>query len=122
MTALEPHDHMRQARLLLGMVNHPLIAANPQLLSEILWGAATQMVKATAKSHNLPSGNHRELFRAVREFARRTADTELLPEFGAIEKLHINFYDGEMSNAEIEQNRVATMQFVAKMQNILDAP
>lgn len=122
MTTLEPDDHVRQAHLLLDVVNHPLIAVNPQLLSEVLWGAATQMVKATAKSHNLPSSNHRELFRAVREFARQTADTELLPEFGTIEKLHVNFYDGEMSDAEIEQNRIATFQFVAKMQNILNAP
>lgn len=122
MTTLEPHEHVRQAHFFLDVVNHSIIATNPLLLSEVLWGAATQMVKAVAKGHNLPGGNHRELFRAVREFARQTADTELLPEFGAIEKLHINFYDGEMSDADIERNRIATLHFVAKMQNILNAP
>lgn len=61
------------------------------------------------------------MFRAVREFARRSADAELLPDFGRIEKLHINFYDGEMDAAEIAKHHRTTAQFVAKMQRILDA-
>ena len=104
------------------MVNHPLIAANPQLLSEILWGAAAQMVKAVAKRRNLPNRSHRELFRAVRALAHQTDDDELLPEFGTIEKLHVNFYDGEMTDAEIEKKRTVTLQFISKMQSLLNAP
>lgn len=118
---MDPLEHMAQADYLTGIAEHPLIAANLPLQSEVLWGAAAQAVKAVAKSSNLPSESHRELFRAVREFARRTADADLLPEFGNIEKLHINFYDGEMDAAEIARHHRTTTRFVAKMQRILNA-
>lgn len=118
---MEPLAHIAQADYLLDVADHPLIAANLPLQSEVLWGAATQVVKAVAKSNNLPCGSHRELFRAVRELARRTADADLLPDFGNIAKLHINFYDGEMDAAEIARHHRRTTQFVAKMQRILNA-
>ena len=119
---MDTQEHLAQADYLAGIANHPLIAANLPLQSEVLWGAATQAVKAVAKNSNLPCGSHRELFRAVREFARRTADADLLSDFGHLEKLHINFYDGEMDAAEIAKHHRTTAQFVAKMQRILGNP
>ena len=104
------------------MVDHPIITTNRQLQSEILWGVATQLVKAAAKQQNLPNGNHRELFRAVRELGRLTGDSDLLAQFGDIERLHVNFYDGEMENAGIAQRRLVLSRFIAKIQSILNAP
>ena len=118
---MEPLEHMAQADYLIDVSDDPLIAANLQLQSEVLWGAATQAVKAVAKSNNLPCGSHRELFRAVRECARRTEDAYLVREFGNIEKLHVNFYDGEMGSDEIARHRRTTTRFVAKMQRIINA-
>ena len=118
---MEPGDHARQARYLLSIVDHSLIAANRQHQSEVLWGVATQIVKAVAKLHNLRNGSHRDLFRAVRRIGSYTAnDPDLIHEFLSVRELHVNFYDGEMNDAEIEERRAITIQFVAKMQRILD--
>ena len=89
---MESQEHARQSRYLLTSLEHLHIYGNPQLLSEVLWGAATQMVKAVAKRHNLPNGNHRELFRAVREVgANIEPDPDLIREFGRVGQLHENF-------------------------------
>ena len=118
---MESHEHMAQADYLMDIADHPLIADNLQLQSEVLWGAATQMVKAVAKSSLLPCESHRELFRAVRECARRTADASLLREFDNIEELHVNFYNGELSSDAVADLYDDTTGFVAKMQRILNA-
>ena len=81
---------------------------------------ATQMVKAVAKIHNLPNSTHRDLFRAVRLIGTTIADdVNLLPEFGRISDLHINFYDGEMDGAEIADRSTVVILFADKMQRIL---
>ena len=117
---MEPEDHVRQAFHLLDISDRTLIAANGQLKSEVLWGVATQLVKAAGKQQNLTNSNHREMFRAVRELARRTDDPDLMPQFGDIEKLHVNFYDGEMADNDIAERREVLSRFVAKMQRILN--
>lgn len=119
---MEPEDHVRQAFHLLNVSDHPVILDNGQLVSEVLWGVATQLVKAAGKQESIPTSNHRELFRAVREFARRTGDPDLLPQFGDMEKLHANFYDGEMTNNDITERRAVLTRFTGKMRRIFDNP
>lgn len=120
---MNPHEHAAQAWFLLGIVNHPVVVANSQLLSETLWGAATQMVKAVSKTHNRPNHSHRHLFRAVRWIGANVAhDPELIRDFLGIRELHVNFYDGDMSVADIVKHRATTIHFVAKMQRILATP
>ena len=119
---MDDREHATQAADLLGLVSHPLISGNPQLESEVLWGAATQMVKAVAKAHNLRNSTHRDLFRAVGLIGTTIAnDVNLLPEFGRISELHINFYDGEMDAAEIAERSAIVFVFTDKMQRILDS-
>jgi len=106
----------------MSILNHPLVSRNPQLLSEVIWGVATQMLKAVAKMSDLPCETHREMFRAVRQIgANVTSDDELIREFGSAEELHKDFYDGEMSSDEIARDRAMTARFIIKMQRILDA-
>ena len=120
---MEPQHHAAQARFLLDALENDLVIANPQLRSEVLWGAATQMVKAVAKAHGIPNANHRELFRAVRWVGTNLAqDPDLLRQFGRIEQLHVNFYDGEMSADEINDRQCVAKEFVATMQRILGNP
>lgn len=120
---MEPREHTVQAWYLLSIVDHSLVVANRQHRSEVLWGAATQMVKAVAKTHNLPNRSHRDLISAVRRIGMRLAqDTDLIVDFNKIEELHKNFYDGELNDADIEEGHVVTTRFVTKMQQILDTP
>ena len=119
---MDDREHAAQATTLLGLVSHPLISGNLQLESEVLWGAATQMVKAVAKAHKLRNNTHRDLFHAVRLIGTTmTNDANLLPEFGRISELHINFYDGEMDAAEIADRSAVVFRFADKMQRILDS-
>ncbi len=114
-------DAREQAVRLRDFANHPLISGNHQLRSEVLWGVAQQMVKAVAKIHNLPNSTHRDMFRAVRLIGTTIVDdVNLLPEFGRISDLHINFYDGEMDRAEIADRSMIVVLFADKMQRILD--
>ena len=119
---MESHEHSQQARFLLNSLNHPLVAGNSQLLSEVLWGTATQMLKAVARTLNIPCGTHRELFRAARDIgANVTSDPDLIREFGRVGQLHENFYEGDMSDTEIAVRHTVALRIVAKMQRILDA-
>lgn len=117
---MESQEHVQQAYRLLDISDNSLISANRQLHSEVLWGVATQLVKAAGKQENLPNSNHRELFRAVRELARRTDDRDLLHQFGDMEKLHVNFYDGEMAENDVLERRLVLTRFIDKMERILE--
>lgn len=80
------------------------------------------MLKAVAKTLNIPCDSHRELFRAARDIgASVTSDPDLIREFGRVAQLHENFYDGDMSATEIAVRHAIALRFVAKMQRILDA-
>ena len=120
---MDSREHAAQARFLLAVAGLPPVVANRQLRSEALWGAATQMVKAVAKAHNRANRSHRQMIYAVRWISANAANAPELPtEFSRIERLHVNFYDGELSDAEIDDLHDATAQFVAKMQRILGNP
>lgn len=119
---MDARERAAQSALLRDIVSHPLISGNLKLQSEVLWGIATQMVKAVAKAHNVPISTHRDLFRAVRSIGTTVVDDEsLLPEFGRISELHINFYDGEMDAAAITDRSAIVLVFTDKMQRILDS-
>ena len=119
---MDSREHAAQADFLMAVAKQPPVAANRQLRSEALWGAATQMVKAVAKAHNRANRSHRQMFLAVRWIEDNVVnDPELADDFSRIERLHVNFYDGELSNDEIAQLHNATERFVAKMQRILNA-
>ena len=118
---MDAREHAVQAVRLRDLANHPLISGNHQLRSEVLWGVATQMVRAVAKVHNLPNSTHRDLFRAVPLIGTTIADdVNLLPEFGRISDLHNNSYDGEMDGAEIDDRSTMAILFADKMQRIPD--
>ena len=119
---MDTQDHIREARYFLAMADHPVVVANAQHRSEILWGAATQMVKAVAKDNNLPNDSHREMFRAVRNIGNSINYPTLVREFGQADKLHKNFYNGEMSPAEFSHARRRVHEFVSILQRILNAP
>ena len=120
---MDSREHAAQADFLLAVAEQLPVVANGQLRSEALWGAATQMVKAVAKAHNRANRSHRQLIYAVRWIEANAAnDPELASDFSRIERLHVNFYDGELSDAEIDDLHDATAQFVAKMQRILGNP
>lgn len=120
---MDSREHAAQARFLLAIAGQPPVAVNGQLRSEALWGAATQMVKAVAQAHNRANRSHRQMIYAVRWLSANAAnDPELPTDFSRIERLHVNFYDGELSDAEIDNLHDATAQFVAKMQRILGNP
>lgn len=119
---MDPREHTEQAQFLMAAAEQPPVSTNRQLLSEALWGAVTQMVKAVAKTHNRANSSHRQLFHAVRWIGANVSyDAELANDFGRIEQLHVNFYDGELSSDEVADLHGAAVRFVAKMQRILNA-
>ena len=119
---MDSRAHAAQADFLMVAAEQPPVVANGQLRSEALWGAATQMVKAVAKAQRRANRSHRQMIYAVRWLGANTAnDPELANDFSRIERLHVNFYDGELSDDEIDVLHHATGEFVSKMQRILNA-
>jgi hypothetical protein len=69
-----------------------LEAGDVRQVSEKLWNAVVQAVKAYAEATGMPHDSRRLIWAAVRRLARNNA--EILTLFAAVEQLHINFYEG----------------------------
>ena len=67
--------------------------------SEKGWGAASQMVKAVAEFKELRHDGHALLWAVVDTFR----DPELRADFGLANALHINFYEGWLSESLVSQ-------------------
>ncbi len=67
--------------------------------SEKGWGAASQMVKAVAEVRELRHDGHALLWAVVDTFR----DPQLRADFGLASALHINFYEGWLSESLVSQ-------------------
>ena len=84
--------------------------------SEKGWGAAAEIVKAVAAARGWEHGGHRELFQVVSRLVAETGDRDLRYHFGLANTLHINFYEGWLDHATVEDILSQVTRFVEKME------
>jgi hypothetical protein len=86
--------------------------------SEKGWGAAAQMVKATAETREWRHNAHAELYRAVDRLADESGDEQLRVLFHSASSLHINFYEGWMPRRMVQSGLVQVGELVAKLERL----
>ncbi len=83
--------------------------------SEKGWGAAAVAVKAVAEARGLRHEGHRELWRALEQFADETGDGELRAQFGLAGALHTNFYEAWLGVETVEDYLGHVERLVGKL-------
>ena len=106
---------------LLAQAHTELAAGDLRQAAEKGWGAAAQLVKATAEARGWDHDTHRGLFVTVRGLAEETGDTEVHGLFASANYLHVDFYEGVFDAAMVEYHLARVEQFVAKLDALLDA-
>ncbi len=111
--------HQQQSRVFLAQATEELAKDDLRQASEKGWGAASQIVKAVADSRGWDHKGHSQLFSAVGTIANELEDRALRLMFSSANDLHINFYDGYLSNNEVAVRLADVADFVDKMEAIL---
>ena len=89
--------------------------------SEKLYGAATQVIIAICQQRGWKYNNHRSMKWAVADIAREQDDLLIVGGFSTAENFHRNFFHDHMEDYEIETERPAVHDFVARMLTLLDS-
>ena len=88
--------------------------------SEKGWGAAAQMVKSALDARGEPHTGHGHLWRGIELLVDETGDHELRDLFGAAHNLHVNFYEGLLLPATVEQYLARAAAFVDRLEPLLE--
>ena len=83
--------------------------------SEMLWGSAAQAVKAVAAERGRELRAHHLLSKFVRELSKESQEPELANEFDAIQGLHSNFYESELTIEDVAARVETVKKFVIRM-------
>ena len=83
--------------------------------SEKLWGAASHVVIAELKKRGIASRTHRSLVDGVEMFAEEFETPMLSEWFIAAERLHSNFYNGDLDDWNFSRHRLRAVWFVERM-------
>ncbi len=84
--------------------------------SEKGWGAAAQMVKATAEARRWRHNGHRQLFDIVKRLVDETGDRNIYDLFNAANSLHSNFYENWMPRDMVEATLEQIQQLLSKLE------
>ena len=87
-------------------------------VSEKLWGAAAQMVKAVAERRGWPHSSHRELFQVVSRLAQEIGDPGLRNLFQVANSLHNNFYENWMTREYLEDGIGQVRELIGRLERV----
>ena len=108
-------DHIDTARKFLDDADREFEAGDTLQASEKLWGAASHVVIAEMKRRGMKANTHRAVVQAVEQFVEEYEDPSLGDTFVAARGFHSNFYNGSMTDYEIEIDRLRVRRFVNRM-------
>ena len=114
--------HREQSRIFLAQAYEELAKGDLPQASEKGWGAAAQMLKATAQQRGWRNSTHRDLSGVVWALRRETGDPELSVQFSAASSLHVNFYEIAHPSDYIEDLLQQVERLVDRLEGLLDAP
>ena len=114
--------HREQSRVFLAQAYEELAKGDLPQASEKGWGAAAQMLKATAQQRGWRNSTHRDLYLVSRALRRETGDKELTVLYSAASSLHVNFYEIEYASDTIEDLLQQVERLVHRLEALLDAP
>lgn len=108
-------DHIETARQFLADADREYEAGDILQASEKMWGAASHVVIAELKDRGVAHRTHRSLVEGVDRLAEEWETPELADWFIAAQRLHSNFYNGDLDDWNYEHHRLRVHWFVEKM-------
>ena len=108
-------EHIDTARQFLADADRGYEAGDVLQASEKLWGAASHVVVAELKRREIASRTHRSLVEGVEMLAEETNTPSLSDWFIAAQRLHSNFYNGDLDDWNFLLHRRRVHQFVDRM-------
>lgn len=115
-------EHRLTAQALLEEADDEFTAGKPSKGSEMLWGAVSHPLIAIALLQRRPYNSHGTL----RNIATRITNIPGQPtgkdEFARAEEFHINFYHGQLTDDQIDENRPEVRRFVARLLAVASEP
>ncbi len=112
--------YVSQAGIYMTQAQKELALGDMRQASEKAWGAASQIIKAIATQRRWRHGRHSNLSEIVDRVHAETGDDEFQTMFGLADQLHANFYEGFLSDPQVEVYIDQASRFVEKMRGLLD--
>ncbi len=112
-------QYVQQGRVFLTQAADEFARGDLMQASEKGWGAAAQLVKATAAERGWRHGQHRLLFDAVRRLAEEVGEADLRAQFAIASDLHANFDEGYLPAPDVEHHLGHVAAFVEGVESIL---
>ena len=112
-------QYAARGRRFLAQASEELARNDLEQASEKGWGAAAQMMKATAAERGWRHGQHRLLFDVARRLAEEEADEQLYDSFAIANSLHANFYEGFMRPEDVALHLHRVDELVDRVEAIL---
>ncbi|MEW6482682.1 MAG: PaREP1 family protein [bacterium] len=87
--------------------------------SEKYWGASAQILKAWAEYKGIQHNGHIWLFKAADELAEEIKEPAIRKQFSLASALHMNFYEGWLTEREVRDDAFEVKLFCDKIKQIL---
>ena len=113
-------DHIETAEKFLQDADVEYEAGDILQASQKLWGAASHVVTAELKKRGIASRTHRSLVEGVETLAEDFETPALADWFIAAQRLHSNFYNGDLDDWNFMLHRQRVRWFVEKMLELTD--
>ena len=112
-------DYQASSRAMMAQSHSELAQGDLQQASEKGWGAAAQMMKAIADARGWEHGRHRHLHRIASRLRGETGDGDIRRLFAVASTLHENFYENQMTAADIEQDLADVERLLEKLEALM---
>ena len=111
--------YRQQSRRFLAQAFQELQQGDLRQASEKGWGAAAQIVKAIPQERDWDHNSHYLLTEAVSRLVTDTNDQEFGRLFREANALHVNFYEGGMYAALVDDALQQVTRFIEKVETLL---
>ena len=112
-------NYQANSRAMMAQSHAELSQGDLQQASEKGWGAAAQMMKAVAEARGWEHGRHRHLHQVASRLRSETGDGDIRRLFAVASTLHENFYENQMTAADIEQDLADVERLLGKVEAIM---
>ncbi len=114
----QAEKYLQTSRVFLRQAQKELEAGDLRQASEKAWGAAAQAVKAIAEQRGWEHYTHAHLFQHVDQFSLELDSTELGRLFRSANSLHVNFYEGDQTEAAVRGGIEDVRLFISRLDAI----
>ena len=97
-----PEWYTTMSQVYMRQAGHELAREDYRQAGEKAWGAVSTAIKSIAEQRGWRHNHHRSTGNALRELADEFGQEQLKHWFAAVEDLHDDFYEGDRTEAEVQ--------------------